>query len=373
MTHASRITFVVTELGPGGAETQVFRVSSELQRRGYAVQIISLKSPVGYSEELRHRGVRVDSLDLKRSDDYLDALQECARVMKSFGPRVVVNMLFHANVLGSLAAVYTGVERAFTSVRGVDSKTWRYGVEHVLLRSQLSGGIITNSPYLAGRIAEMGVSRLERIKVIPNGIDMLSLRPTMERAKIRKSLGVKDTDFLWLCVANVLRVKDFPTLLSAFRKTLDAREKSLKLVVAGAMWDHALRAELEGLMKELKLETAVSFVGGRDDIPNLLGAADGFVLTSLTEGTPNAIIEAMAAGVPVVATRAGGVQDLICHQETGLLADVGDSAGISECMSRVMGASLSENNRLTASAKEFVQKRHDLQSVVDHWERVLVQ
>lgn len=370
MTHTSRITFVVTELGPGGAETQVFRVSSELQTRGYAVQIISLKSPVGYSEELRRRGVQIDSLDLKRSDDYLDALQECARVMKSFGPRVVVNMLFHANVLGSLAAAYTGVERVFTSVRGVDSKTWRYGIEHVLLRSQLSGGIITNSPYLAGRIVEMGVSRLERIKVIPNGIDMLSLRPTVERAKIRKSLGVKDTDFLWLCVANVLRVKDFPTLLNAFRKTLDVSEKSPKLVVAGAMWDHVLRAELEGLMKELKLETAVSFVGGRDDIPNLLGAADGFVLTSLTEGTPNAIIEAMAAGVPVVATRAGGVQDLIRHQETGLLADVGDSAGISECMSRVMGASLSENNRLTARAKEFVLKRHDLQSVVDHWERV---
>lgn len=366
-----RVTFTVTELGPGGAETQIFRVSKELQLRGVNCQIISLKKPLGYVEELEQCGVQVASLNMTRASSPVKGLSRCAALIADFSPTVLVNVLFHANLIGVLAGVGCDVPRVFTSLRGLDPKSWRDKVERELLRTGFSGGLITNSQVLAQEFIRRGIAVPSDLYIIPNGIEISnSFMGAASRLSKRTELGLFPDEFVWLAVANILPIKDIPTMLKAFKEVRAVRQ-NVRLLIAGARWDKRHFSMLERLQQSLGLGDCVEFLGGRDDVRRLIGACDGFVMTSLSEGTPNAMIEAMAGGLPVVSTAAGGVLDLIQDNVNGLLASVGQSRDVGAQMLRLMDMSESDRRQLADRALEVVVSRHTLSAVVDRWEAVL--
>jgi glycosyltransferase involved in cell wall biosynthesis len=168
--------------------------------------------------------------------------------------------------------------------------------------------------------------------LIPNAIDVERYsRPQVTRREWREQNGIELDAFAYLCVARFSEQKDHATLLRAFAHG-PAQLANARLLLAG---DGELRAQTEALARELKIESRVTFLGRRSDMPETLGAADAFALGSRWEGNPLSVMEAMAAGKPVVATSVGAIPELVRHGTDGLLSAAGDVDGLAQSMVRI--------------------------------------
>lgn len=178
-----------------------------------------------------------------------------------------------------------------------------------------------------------------RVEVIYNGVDIRpfeSVRGDVAlRRRIREELGLKSDEYAIFQVARLNHLKDHATGIRALSRL---RQGGLpaRLILVG---DGDEQSQLEKQAKELHCRDDVTFLGERTDIPALLTAADTFLLTSISEGIPLTLIEAMAAGVPVVSTDVGGVSEVVLHNESGLLSVAKDDAQLATNLQRLHGDS----------------------------------
>lgn len=165
----------------------------------------------------------------------------------------------------------------------------------------------------------------EAVRTILNGADLAAGVPRVSREDVRRSLGVPAGVPAVITVARLAPQKDLPTLLRAAAKVIGAIDAHFLLV-----GDGPLRRELEETAKNLGLAGRTHFLGYRDDVPVLLQACDLFALSSAYEGAPLAVIEALAAGLPVVATAVGGLPELVPEGRAGYLVRAGDHDSLAE-------------------------------------------
>jgi glycosyltransferase involved in cell wall biosynthesis len=152
---------------------------------------------------------------------------------------------------------------------------------------------------------------------IPTGINFDDFCPQRDRSAVRDELEVSDETFLVLMVAIIRGIKRHEVAIRAFAEFHQEYPYAV-LVLAG---DGPLRSSMEQLCRELGVADAARFLGHRDDIPDIIRASDVLVLTSRSEGVPQAVTQALGLGVPVVSTNVGGVLELVIHDETGLLVE----------------------------------------------------
>lgn len=172
----------------------------------------------------------------------------------------------------------------------------------------------------------------DRIDVILNGIDTQRFAASADaRAGARAELGLGPADYAVLMVARLDPIKDHGTAIRACARAA-AAVPNLRLVVVG---DGPERAAVEGFIREANLGGRVTLLGTRHDVPRLLTAADTLLLTSVSEGVPLTVIEAMATGVPVVSTDVGSVADVVSHGGNGLLAPARDDAALAAHLERL--------------------------------------
>ena len=192
-------------------------------------------------------------------------------------------------------------------------------------------GTIVNSAFLKRQI----LNRFpeippERVEVLHNGVDTRALDParSRNRARMRLSIGVPEGSLLLSAVGRLTEVKNHPFLLRTMATVFpQVPEAMLALVGEGGQLER-----LQTLSRELNIADRVRFVGHRNDIPEILGATDLLVHTSLMEGCPNVVLEAMAMAKPVIATDVGGTPELVVHGETGLLVPSGDEEALSQAI-----------------------------------------
>jgi N-acetyl-alpha-D-glucosaminyl L-malate synthase BshA len=200
----------------------------------------------------------------------------------------------------------------------------------------------------------------ERIEVIYNGVDTASFeRPISERTAIRKELGYADDDFVVIKVARLNRLKDHATAIRVTAQ-LSKSHPNLRLLLIG---DGEEREQLEALVGSLGVQPIVRFLGARGDVPRLLHAADLFLLTSVSEGIPLTLVEAMLARVPVVATRVGGVPEVVVAEQSGLLAEAGDVSGLALHIERLL-RDPQLRQRLTAASFRRACERFSAQEML---------
>jgi glycosyltransferase involved in cell wall biosynthesis len=169
----------------------------------------------------------------------------------------------------------------------------------------------------------------KRVRVIYNGISVSQeTGASIDRRAVRRSLGAGDDDFIVLQVARLDPIKDHKTAIRAFQRAVQV-DPRIRLMIVG---DGMERAAIEREIDDCSLEKSVLLLGPRNDVPKLLAAADAFLLTSVSEGIPVTVIEAMAVGVPVVATAVGGMPELITDRVSGLLVPAGDVIGIADAL-----------------------------------------
>jgi glycosyltransferase involved in cell wall biosynthesis len=206
-----------------------------------------------------------------------------------------------------------------------------------------------------------------RCLAIPNGVDVERFLPASApgRSQLRAALGFAGSECLIGCVASFTPVKRHAMLLEAFARVHRANPEC-RLVLVG---DGPLRAEIETRARELGISGAVHFLGARADIEQILPALDIFVLASSTEGMSNAILEAQACGLPVVATAVGGNPELIEHQVTGLLVPV-DEAGALALALQDLAGDPGRRTALGAAASRMVARDHSLAAMAAAYGRL---
>ena len=326
-----RVAYVIGELGKGGAEYQLYELLRHLDRRRFAPGVFVLAPGGWWVEPIRALGVPVEEIPRRGPAD-VRRLARLRASLRRFAPHLLHAILWSGNSYGRLAALGLGIpvviaaERVVTPYRG-----WQVMVERALDR--VTDGYLVNCEAIAAWQVERKRLPREKIEVIPNGIDLGRLPPfSLDRRGARSAAGLQRDRRLVAGVGRLDAQKDFPTFLRA-AAMIAAEFPDVDFLVVG---EGGERAALEALAWRLGLGARVVFTGLRHDVPRLLAAVDVFALTSLYEGFPNVLLEAMATGAVAVATDVGGCRELVTSGETGLLVPPRAPAAVAAAVGRVL-------------------------------------
>ncbi len=356
-----RIQFVSTSLARAGAETQVVHLAKRLVARGHQVGVVTLLDPLAFAEDLAEAGIDVVSLGMQRGRADPRALFRLARVVRRERPQVVHAHMVHANLVARLARPLAWAPVLVSTAHNIDEGGRRSDLAYRFTDRLTT--VTTNVARAAvERYVRVGAAPADRIRYVPNGLDVDACRVAPgERERLRAELGVGDR-FLWLAVGRLDVQKDYGVLLAALA---EAPVPGRMLVIAGAGPLHgALKAEVErlGLGPDV-----VRFLGQRDDVPSLLAAADGFVMSSAWEGLPMVLLEAAAAARPAVVTAVGGDADVVLHEQTGLVVPAHDPPALAAAMRRLEELPEATRAAWGAAAHAHVEKNFQLDRVVELW------
>jgi glycosyltransferase involved in cell wall biosynthesis len=323
---------ILPALATGGAERMVVHLSGELTRAGVKTGVVSFFDNQGSQLEhaLRADGLPVWSLGKHLGPD-LGMIGRLRRLFRTLQPDVIHT---HLSALRYAMAGVIGLERPpriVHTIHRVAERDSEFGLRW-LHRWCLRRGVtlIAVSEEVANSCAR--VYQQKNVPVIPNGIPVNRqvYRPET-REKIRRAWGLDDDSFVFCCVARLSAVKNHKDLIEAFSGMVDI--PGVQLVLAGG---GELRMELEELSRVLRIQEQVHFLGERDDIADVLAASDAFVLSSISEGNPMSVLEAMSAGLPVVATSVGGMPELVRSGTDGWLVPPGDTRALRDAMRRLV-------------------------------------
>ncbi len=357
------VVHIITALGSGGAERMLYLVASR-KAGGDGVRhvVVSLAGQGFYGPRLREAGVELHCLGMRRGRFSPRAFYDLVRLLKRLRPDVLVTWLYHADLLGTLAGRLAGVRRIIWNVRCSDMDFTRYapltrGTVAVLARlSRLPWAVATNSR--AGQRVHDGLGyRPKRWIYLPNGFDAADWKPdAQQREAVRAELGLSEGDVLAGMVARVDPQKDHATFLEAVRM-LSTRYRRLRVLLVG----HGT-AELS-LPEELRSITVS--LGERRDVPRLLRALDLLVSSSAYgEGFPNIIGEAMASGVPCVATNVGDTASIIA--ETGLVVPPRDARALASAIEAMIGGRV-DRGALATSARTRIEAQYALENCLQRY------
>jgi glycosyltransferase involved in cell wall biosynthesis len=346
-----RLLLVITLAEVGGAQTYVASLLPALV--GHFDVAVAAHGPGPLCEAAGAAGVRFHPLQNVRRPISLwrdlAGLYELTRLLRRERPDILHASSSKAGVLGRLAGFFARVPVriftvhgwAFAAHSGFSSRLYRW-LDRLVEPLTTVTICVSERERAAGLAA--GTCARERTVVIPNAVDV-------EGAP--RSRPVERERPLILAVGRLKAPKDFPTLIRALG---DLRPDSFEAVIVG---DGPDRPRLEEEIETLGLTGPVRLAGERRDVPELLAAADVFVLPSVSEGLPVSVLEAMAAGLPVVASRVGGVPEQVSDGQTGLLVEPGDPNALAAALARLI-AEPSLRRRLGAAGRARAEQAFDL-------------
>jgi glycosyltransferase involved in cell wall biosynthesis len=277
----------------------------------------------------------------------------------AFRPDVVQGYLFGPNLFAALAGRACRVQVVVVSKRNIDAYESARQVAVQRLAHRLATHVIAVSEAVGETAVRLGVPR-ERVVVIPNGVDVERFAAAVADPTVRGENGAPVVGSVGCLAAR----KDYPTLLEALA-LLDRRGRGFRAVLVG---DGKERGPLERRVEELGLAGRVRFLGERPDVERLLPGMDVFVLSSREEGIPNALLEAMAAGRPSVATAVGGTPEVLEDGETGWLVPPSDPSALAVALEAAL-ADRTEAARRGAAAQRATRERMSIESMVERHQR----
>jgi glycosyltransferase involved in cell wall biosynthesis len=369
-----KVVRVIARLNIGGPAVHVVNLHAGLDpTRFEQVLVVGTENP-GEGSMLDYalsRGVRpfvipeiVTEFNLKPKD--LKALAKLCRLIRQERPHIVHTHTAKAGLLGRLAGRLAGVPVVVHTYHGhvlhgyfSPVKTWLMrSMERTLAR--MTDQIITVSERVKRELVSYSVAPPTKIAVIPLGFDLKPFLCCQDQCgQFRHELGVSDGARLVSIVGRIFPIKNHRLFLDA-AALVAALEPSARFVIVG---DGVLRREMEDHARELRIADRVIFTGWRRDLPRIYADMDLLVVSSNNEGTAVSAIEAMAAGRPVIATRVGGLPDLIAEEETGLLVPPGDRDGLATAVLRLL-KDPETACRMGQSARAMVQEHFSVQRLI---------
>jgi glycosyltransferase involved in cell wall biosynthesis len=330
----ARILSVVTRLNVGGSTRQALFLTRELRERGFDTRLVWGSSGVREGVVEPPPGMPATHMPWLRREvspvQDLRAYRGLSAIMHRWHPRVVHTHLAKAGALGRLAAIRAGVPVVVHTFHGhvlqdyfSALKNSAFAATERALASR-TDALVAVAPWVRDELLAMGIGTEQTWHMIPVGValePLLGARPDPRAARAR--LGLPEHGPIVGCVGRLVAIKDHGTFFQAARRVVEEMPDTT-FVLAG---DGELRDRLQREARSL-LGDRVRFLGWVDDLPSLYAAFDVVALTSRLEGTPVALIEASAAGRPVVATNVGGVGHVVRDGNTGLLVPPRDPVAV---------------------------------------------
>ena len=382
--RAVRVLRLITRLNIGGPSIQAITLSERLTPRGFTTRLVhgSLGEGEGDMRYLLSPSVNVEHLtrlgrELSPADDYA-AFRCVSKIVHEFRPQIVHTHMAKAGAIGRAAtALYNRSVAPSVRARVVHTyhghvlegyfspaKTALFvGVERLLARS--TDRIVAISPAIRDELLrDHRIGRPEQYRVVPLGFDLSALAAIDDRtrANARQSLGIDQDAHVISTVGRLTAIKQHHLFLETARLVAQTDPSALFLIAG----DGELRAALEETAHEFGLAGRVRFLGWRRDLATIYGASDVFLPTSRNEGTPVALIESLAAGVPGVATDVGGVRDVLADASgpVGAVAPYGNPVALSDAVAQFLGdASL--RRTLGERGRASVIARYGIDRLVD--------
>jgi len=367
------VVYPVNELRVGGAEQQLLELVRGLDKNRFHPVVAALYGGGALEAEFRAvPGLEVVALNRRGRYDF-SPLRTLGRLLQTREAAIVQPFLSPATFFGLVPALVLGIPvKVVTERCGVRRR--RHLGYHMYrtaedILTNFADAVVANSQAGRDLLLSRGI-RADRIRVIYNGVGPARREPNpAETAAIQAQLGLPSRGHVVGIVASLTPAKDPPTFLRA--AAIIARSRpDLRFAVVG---DGPLRAALEALAESLGIRAATVFFGYRRDVANFLGVFSVLVSSSCdNEGSSNSILEAMAAGVPVVATAVGGTQELVRSGETGLLVEPGNSAALATAIDETL-ADRAAAERRAERARLMVRDRFSVEQMVGGYENLYVE
>ncbi|HEX8406042.1 MAG TPA: TIGR03088 family PEP-CTERM/XrtA system glycosyltransferase [Duganella sp.] len=319
---APLIVHLIHQLDVGGLENGLINLINHLPPERYRHAIVCLKDHTDFARRIERPGVEVISINKREGKDWAHYVR-LFKTLKRLQP-LLIHTRNLASIEGQLLAVAAGVRLRVHGEHGRDmqdlhGRNLRYRLLRKLLRPLIGHFITVSKDLEAWLVGAIGV-RPQQVTHIRNGVDSVRFHPRLgPRAAVGPAGFLSEDAFVIGSVGRMAEVKDYMSLVHAFLLLLaadDTAQEQMRLIIIG---DGPCRQACLDVLRRAGVEHLAWLPGSRDDISQLMRAMDVFALPSLAEGTSNTILEAMASGLPVVATAVGGTVDLVRGGWTGTL------------------------------------------------------
>ena len=371
-----KIAYIIDGLSMGGAERLMVPVLTHLSRAHFDPYVCAVQSKDGnpMAEELRALGVPVECLNIERLRD-LNAIPRLTRYLKFIGADLVHTQLEAANILGNISAKLLHLPSVCTIhvMPSLDVKTktkLHQKLEWLVLRHFCDRVISVSEEARQYHISISGTSN-GQVKTIYNGIDLTSFTTldfTQARTSVREELGIPQDANVLITVAVLRPQKGIQYMIRALPAILASHPNTYYLIVGGGshhdvLVDEAVRA---GVTER------VLFAGMRKDVPRFLAASDVFVLPTLTEALPTVLAEAMAAKLPIIASRVGGVPEMVVNGQNGILVEPEDVRSLDNACIQLVGDNR-QRAGMSAAGWNTVNQKFSIERQVDQLKDVYLE
>ncbi len=359
------VVHVITGLYTGGAEMMLHRLVSA-PTPGMRSSVISLTGAGTLGPEIERRGVPIYPLGMNKSWTDMRKFRQLPGLLKRIAADLVQTWLYHSDLAGGLSAQRARIPVVWNVRQSNLDRSLNKTTTLVLARicavlsSRVPDAVIFCGEEARRRHEQIGYRNPRHI-VIPNGIDLQKFYPSEDRrARVRHELGLDSNHLLVGLVGRYHPQKGHNDFLAVAARLAQAHPKS-RVVLAGLGLDNS-NTVLATEVEQLGLRRRVCMLGERVDIPEIMAALDLYVSTSLGEGWPNVIGEAMASEVPCVATDAGDSARVV--GDTGVVVRPGDVAGCTAACSKLLGQSPDERKILGKKARRRIRELYDIRDIV---------
>lgn len=321
-------------------------------------------------EYMESQGVECFSCDAKSRKDYLLAILKLSAFLKKEKVDILHVHLFDPSIVGLLAGVKAGTKyrvmtRHYSDYHTRINKKWHVKLDQMCNR--LSHKIIGVSEHTSDHVVEVEGTPREKVVTIYNGIDFDRVKPSEDnfRARVRKEFNAEDK-FLILTIGRLHPEKGYPYLFEAVTKLKKITDKPFIWLIAGK---GPFDEEFHRRVSELGCDDVVKFIGFRNDIPDLMSTADVFVLPSVAEAFGVVFAEAIYLGTPIVATKIGGIPEIVTDGVDGILIPPANSDAIAEAVADLINQP-EKLKSLANSGKQKVIERFEFEDMTRKYEAV---
>jgi glycosyltransferase involved in cell wall biosynthesis len=368
------VLFVIGSLAIGGTEKQLGMLAKGLKARGWPVTVFAFDGSGIVADELAQEGIRLIDCGYRSSFSrfrkivkLLSCQAELTMLLWRERPRIIHGFLPAVTFVSALAG-----RMALTPVNIISKRAVGTHQDRIpflkwldLAANRMADIVTTNSAAVAEDTARRDGYPLAHIVVIPNGLDFAAIdAAAAQRIEMRSRFGITKDEIAIVMVANLIPYKGHADLIRAFAEL--AADPRLKLFLVGR--DDGIGSSLTELAAGLGLSNRVVALGQRDDVPSILSAMDIGVMTSDQEGLSNAVLEKLASGLPVVATRAGGNSEALVDMPGCVLVRPHDPVDLARGISLLVLGTRAEDDLL--ERRRLVRSRYSVDEMIAAHERL---
>jgi glycosyltransferase involved in cell wall biosynthesis len=361
----AKIVYLINDLDTGGAEIFLERLLKGFRGKDFNSTVVCVLPLGTVGQRMADSGIKVICLSKTRKTGILGAAFALSGVLKKEKPDVLNCSLFHSIILGRVVGRICGVKKII-SVFHSDNLGGLFRRMFLRFTGGFSDCDVAVSQKIAQSLARKKIAKLQKIKIINLGVDIAGEKNNRNRGEIRSSFNVSDNDIVITALGRLHEAKGYFVLIDA-AKILVSKYPNLKFWIMG---EGRLRREIEARINERGLAGKLELLGFKIDPSDRLNASDIYALPSLWEGFPNSLIEAMACGLPPVASKVSGAVEIIKDGQNGFLSEVGDPADLAGKLEKLILMGRNEREKVGSAAKRTVEENYSVGRMVREYEKL---